>query len=115
MNVLIAAHDDLTAVVQKVAEGEREQLSPHERLRSNGLLFGAYVQFDFAYHQYLAGQLGGNVWKRIEHEIPLFLSVPGFAAWWEQDKPRFSLEFVQFVELERAAFLPPATIPTLGR
>ena len=35
--------------------GDREVLEPHERLRFNAFYFGVYNEYDFAYHQHVAG------------------------------------------------------------
>ena len=114
VNNLIAAHGDLAALVQKGMTDGRNELTPDQQLRFSSFFYSAYSMFDFAYNQYITGQLEEHVWKRLDFEIPLFLSLPGTPAWWAQDKPRFSAEFVQYVDRRLAAFVPPATIPTVG-
>ena len=65
-NFLIATHDGLASLLQKaLSAGNREVLEPHERLRFNAFFFGFYNEYDFAYHQHLAGQLEADVWDRM--------------------------------------------------
>ena len=78
-------------------------------------MYSVYSQIDMAYHQHRAGQLEEHAWKRWDHEIPIFLSFPGLASWWAQDKLRFSPEFVRYVDHRLATAEPPKIVPTIGR
>ncbi len=111
---LTATDSELAAIIRKgVQSEEADSLTPQERHRFNSYLTGFYVQVDFAYHQHLAGQLAENVWNRMAQEIPLYFHAPGMARWWAQDKPRFSPEFVDFVDRQVATTEAPEIFPTL--
>ena len=115
-NFLMASHDDLAAIIQDVVmNGDLDRLEPHAQMRFSSFMIGIYGQVDFAYHQYLGGQLDESVWKRWDYELPVFLSQPGLAEWWTRDKPRFSAEFAAYVDQQLAEFVPASTMPTMGR
>ncbi len=115
-NFLWAAHDDLAAIMHDgvMNAGAYERFDPHTQTRFSTCLIGMYCQVDFAYHQYVAGQLDESVWKRWDFEIPLFFLQPGMVAWWARDKSRFSPEFAQYVDRRLAAFEMPPMLPTMG-
>ncbi len=114
-NFLIASHDDFAAIMQTTGDGDAfARLAPHQQLRLNAFMVGFLLQIDFAYQQYLGGQLEKTAWKRMEDDIPIFLNIPGLARWWEKDKQRFTPAFVDFVERKLAASEPPEDFPTLG-
>lgn len=115
-NYLLAANDDLAAFGQSTVEpGGFERLDPHQQMRFSALMVGFYLQIDFAYHQYLNGQLEEKIWQRMEDDIPKFLIHPGQAEWWSRDKNRFTPEFTAFVDSLLAEYEPPETLPTMGR
>ncbi len=73
-------------IVQKsIVDNSLESMAPHEQFRFNSFMLGIYTKVDYAYHQYLDGQLDERYWKRWDYEIPLFLKTPGMAAWTVQD------------------------------
>ena len=112
---LLATDEDLARIVRVGwLDDAEDSLSPGEWHRCSSYLVGFYVQVDFAYHQHLAGRLDESVWNRMADEIPLFFT-RGMKRWWEQDKPRFSPEFVAFVEEKIANESPREIVPTLVR
>jgi len=112
-NFLLASDSELSEILQN-GQYDRDSLNEYEQFRFNTFLIGAYMQYDFAYLQFLGGQLEPETWKRMEFEIVLYVSIPGGAAWWEQDKSRLSTQFVEFIDAKRANFELPTSIPTLG-
>ncbi len=115
-NFLFATHEDLAAIIQAgVVDNALEGMTPQDQFRFSSFMLGIYTQVDYAYHQYLDGQLDERYWRRWEQEIPLFLGSSGLAAWWARDKSRFSAEFVEYVDRRVAEFTPPPTLPTMGR
>ena len=110
-NLLAAVHGDLAAIMNTGVFSE-DDLTPKERHRFNCYLIAFYVQVDFAYQQFLAGQLDESVWNRMESEF-VFFHLPGITQWWAQDKQRFSPEFVDTVDRYLAAGPAPVTMPTM--
>ncbi len=113
-NLMISTNGELAEILQRSIAGGPDPLRPEEQLRFNTFWLGAYSQFDYAYTRYREGDLDADVWKRIEYEISVFLGLPGVAAWWSQDKRRFSDAFVQFVDRAVAETRTPSVIPTIG-
>jgi len=112
-NLLLASDSELSAIMQKGLY-DRDSLTEYEQFRFNTFLIGVYMQYDFAYYQFLGGQLEPKTWIRMELEIVLYLSMPGGAVWWAQDKSRLSPEFVEFIDAKLTDFELPTIIPTLG-
>ena len=110
---LIAADNGLAQVIQRGLY-DPGSLEDYEKLRLNSALLGFYVQYDFAYRQFLKGELDATTWERMEFEMIVFLKMPGGADWWAQDKKRLSPPFVKFIEERLAKFEIPETLPTLG-
>ncbi len=112
-NLHVATHGDLAGIILSgvMADGD-DPLTPKERHRFNLYMVSFYVQVDFAYHQYRAGQLAESVWKRMVGEMEYF-HLPGLARWWSEDKTRFSPEFVDFVDRQIATSSPPAVVPSI--
>jgi hypothetical protein len=86
-------------------------LTGDEQFQYGMLAFSILNRYDFAYHQYLDGELDEKHWGKIDYELPLFMSLPGMQAWWANDKVRFSKEFVSYVEKRVAEFVLPQEIP----
>ncbi len=114
VNFLLAGNAELSRIVQDGVFNHSD-LTEYEQFRFNTLFFAAYSQFDFAYRRYQAGKLDATSWQKMEYEIPLYLHLPGARTWWEQDKTRFTKEFVSFVDRSIAQFEPPEVIPTMGK
>ena len=113
-NFLFGVSDDLAQIMQSnFSEDAWNQLPPHRQTRFYLMMVGFYVHVDYAYHQYLAGQLDEHIWKRMEVEIPVALSLPGCAKWWALDKERFSPAFVEFVDHKLAT--TPTPVPGSGQ
>jgi len=110
---LMASDNDLAKILQKGLY-DPDALEDYEQLKMNSLFLGGYVQYDFAYRQYIKGQLEPDTWERMEFEMLLFIQMPGGAKWWEQDKSRLSPQFVTFIEDKLSKFQMPGTIPTVG-
>ncbi len=110
---LIASDNGLADILQKGVY-EPDSLAPVEQFRFNSTYLGLYLQCDFAYRQFLRGRMEREEWERKEHEIVVFASMPGGAAWWEKDKSRFSPQFVEYLDNKLANFELPTTIPTIG-
>ena len=106
-NFLLASSTELAALHRKGCL-DPDALSDDERLQFNTFYFAYYNQFDLAYHQYKQGQLDEVMWKKMEYEMPIYLSLPGLRRWWESDKVRMSAEFVAYLE-DRVANLDPAS------
>ena len=115
-NYLFATHKELAELFQGCMEkGGFSRSGPVDQARMSTYMIGFYLQNDFAYHQFLNGQLEEKMWKRMEKDIPMFLSIPGMVEWWNRDKERFTPEFVAFVDQLLITFEPPAQFPTMGR
>ncbi len=114
-NYLLSTHKELVELFQDAGEDRGfSSASAVDQVRMSTFMVGFYLQNDFAYHQFLNGQLEESMWRRMEKDIPVYLSVPGLAEWWSRDKSRFTPEFAAFVDRLRASFEPPARIPTRG-
>lgn len=114
VNTLLAGNSDLAEIIQRGFSG-RDALSADEELRFNTFWLAIYKQNDYSYHQYMAGQIDLVSWETLEREIPFVLGQPGTSEWWNQDKQRFSQEFVEHVDqiLEERKFV--GEMPTLGK
>jgi len=106
-NFYIANNTEL-AKLMSTAGQDYEQLDPHQQFQFKAYCFAFYNQFDFAFHQFRSGRLEEKFWRRMESEIPATFALPGVAAWWEQDKVRYTPEFVEFVESQIKEFKPPS-------
>jgi hypothetical protein len=113
VNVLLADNAELAHLTQK-GWFDYKGLSADEQWRFGCLVFSVVNQYDFAYHQYMDGQLEETFWKRIDYELPLFLALPGGRDWWEKDKSRFSTTFVKYLDTRIAEFEMPDVLPTLA-
>jgi hypothetical protein len=113
VNVLMADNAELAHITQ---EGflDYNGLSVDEQWRFGCLVFFVLNQYDFAYHQFVGGQLEETFWKRMDYELPLFLGLPGGREWWEKDKPRLSKEFAEYLDTRIAEFPRPDVLPTFG-
>ncbi len=114
-NLMLSTHEDLATILQMGMLGGREALEPSAQLRLNTWLMGLWSQVEFAYFQYQAAQLDERIWNRMEYEIETFLSLPGLSQWWDQDKERFSPDFIELVDRKLAAAHPPEIRPTVGQ
>ncbi len=115
-NLLLAGNEGLAALLQTATvDGGREALEPHSQLRFNVWLVGFWGQVELAYFQFLDAQLDERIWNRMEYEIENFMTLPGVATWWADDKFRFSPDFVEFVDRKLATAKRPARMPTMGR
>ena len=99
---------------------DRDALTSVDQMRFNLFFFSYYNQVDFAYERYLAGELDENSWRKIDHEIGLFIGLPGLKQWWAQDKIRFSEAFVEHVEdrlanLDENLVAPSVPIQSQGK
>ena len=114
-NYLMATEGELAEIVTKGIY-DRDQLSEVELFRFNTFFFGYYNHFDFAYHQFKAGQMEALMWRKMEYEIPLFLSgLPGMRHWWEADMQRFSDEFVKYIDQLLERMPAQSSLPTAPR
>jgi hypothetical protein len=113
-HLLIASDNGLAQIIQ-IGINNPESLKDYEQLKFNSSFLALYVQYDFAYRQFLRGELEPATWTRMEFEILVFLRMPGGAAWWKQDKARMSPEFVKFIDDHLDKFELPDTLPTIGR
>ena len=114
-NYLLATHPDLTSIARTSMDADAfARLPGNQQMQFNAFMVGFFLQNDFAYHQYLNHQLEPKMWRRMEDDIPTFLTIPGQAKWWNQDKQRFTPEFVAFVDRKLAAYEPPDVLPTMG-
>ena len=114
LNAQIANNAELAKIVQ-AGLLDYNQLSEDDQFRFGTLFFSIFNQYDFAYHQFLTDQLEGKFWKKMDYEMPLFLSLDGGHAWWDKDKSRFSSDFVAYMDARIADFVMPDVVPTLGR
>ena len=103
-NYLLASSSELGDIV-RTGMFDRDGLSESDRFRFNVFFYAAFNRYDFAYHQYKSGRLDEKFWEKIDFEIPIWLKLPGPAAWWTQDKSRLSREFVSYVDGRVGAFL----------
>jgi hypothetical protein len=110
---LLSSDADLATLFHK-GSMDRSLLTDVERLRFNTYLYGYYNQADFAYEQSLEGQVASTTWARIERDLPIWISLPGVRAWWDEDKTRLSDGFVAFLEKKVEEMEALENIPTLG-
>ncbi|MGR8947693.1 MAG: hypothetical protein ACU84Q_06570 [Gammaproteobacteria bacterium] len=123
---LVSAVSDATHMVSLDAElakivgrgiYDRESLTSEEQFRFNTYFFGYVNRVEYAYDQYKSKGLEEKAWRKLERELPIFLSLPGASAWWRQDKIRFSEEFVQYLDeriAEKGAVDAVPTVPPLS-
>ena len=97
VNYMLAGDAELARIVQD-GVFDHQALNEYDQFRFNALFFALYSQYDFAYRRFKAGKLDPVSWQKMEYEIPLYLHLAGACRWWEQDKPRFTNEFVEFVD-----------------
>ena len=112
----ISENGELAALCRK-GQFNRGALNEDEQMRFNMWLFSTFNQYDFAYHQYLAGELDEKIWKKMEYELPLWIgSLAGVGAWWQQDKVRMSKDFADYVDSKLANSVPlsPHSLPTVN-
>ena len=102
-NFFIATNPELSKLLTTAVHGF-EDLPEHEQFQFKAYCFAFYNQFDFAFHQYRTGRLEEKFWLRMENEIPSTLLLPGVTAWWEQDKVRYTPEFVEYAEARMREF-----------
>ena len=102
-NFYIANNPELSKLLATAVHGF-EELEPHEQFQFKAYCFAFYNQFDFAFHQFKNGRLEEKFWARMENEIPSTLLLPGVSAWWEQDKVRYTPEFVEYAEARMKEF-----------
>ena len=95
-NALIASTPDLAKIVQ-TGMGDFNALTEDEQFRFGFMFFSFFNKYDFAYHQFLDGQLDEKHWAKMHIELPLFVSLPGSKTWWDRDKLRLSKECVAYV------------------
>lgn len=113
-NFLISADGELAEILHKGCY-KPESLTGTERLRFNTWFFAYYNHFDFAYHQYIAGQLDEVMWQKMAFEMPLYVSsLPGVTEWWSKDKARMSKEFVAYMDERMANIDPSSSLPTIN-
>ena len=93
----------------------RNTLTPTERLQFNTYCYGYYNQIDFIFEQYSNGQVSERTWRKIEKELPVWVSFPGGREWWSEDKQRFSPEFIAFLDRKVAEFDAPSVLPTIPK
>ena len=111
----ISEDGELAALMRKGCSS-RGSLNEDEQLRFNMWLFSTYNQYDFAYHQYRAGELDEEIWRKMEFELPLWINnLPGVGEWWQQDKVRMSKDFVDYVDYKLANSAPVSShsLPTI--
>ena len=110
----IANNPELTETIRK-GMINFESLSPTEQTQFSLIFYSIYNQWDFAYHQYLSGLLDKTFFDKLDHEIPLYTTLPGTAQWWENDKDRMSKEFREYVDKRMANHKGSSgRLPTLG-
>lgn len=113
-NFMIAGDSEFAEIMHKGSLWP-ESLSDVERLRFNAWFYSYYNHLDFAYQQYLAGQLESSMWNNMAKDIPLFLAnLPGATEWWSKDKVRFSREFVDYVDNRMSEAKKPNSMPTIS-
>ena len=110
-NAMVAADDDLANIIMSGLFNYGE-LPPAQQLRFGAYMFALFANYDFAYHQYLAGKIEPVFWANMEYEMPVFINLPGAREWWDRDKVRFSEAFAKFMD-ERMTELPAEPVPTV--
>ncbi|MGR8946696.1 MAG: hypothetical protein ACU84Q_01525 [Gammaproteobacteria bacterium] len=114
-NYMFANNGELAAIAMKGCY-EPESMSDEERFRFSTWFFSYYNQFDFAYHQYLNGQIDEAMWEKMAYEMPLYVSsLPGVNEWWARDKKRLSKEFVAYMEQQMSRLEPSPVTPTISK
>jgi len=111
---ILATDEGLADIFQRGCF-DRASLTESEQLRFNTYVYGYYNQIDYLYDQYVAGWVAEKTWQKIERELPIWLSLPGVREWWDQDKTRFSDEFVRFLDEKLVNFDNPKYVPTIGK
>ena len=114
-NYMFANNGELASIAMKGCY-EPDSMTDEERFRFSTWFFSYYNHFDFAYHQYLNGQLDEAMWEKMAYEMPLYVSsLPGVKEWWSRDNKRFSNEFVTYMEEQMARIEPSLSTPTISR
>jgi len=110
---LISSDGELAAIMRRGGYN-RSSLTDDEQLRYNMWLFSLFNQYDFAFHQFRAGELDENIWGKLEYEVPQWISsLPGVREWWDQDKIRMSKDFVDYIEKKVSDSAGSQSLPTM--
>ena len=111
---LLSTNPELADIFQR-GIFDRDALSPAEQLQFNAYIYGYYNQVDFIFEQFSKGHVLESTWRKIEKELPVWISLPGVQTWWSEDKQRFSPEFARFMDRRIREFDAPAVVPTIGK
>ena len=114
-NYLISSDTELASIMRKGLM-DRSSLDEEEEIRFNTWLISSFKQFDFAYHQFVSGELDKQFWETMDYELPIWVaSLPGIAEWWDQDKQRLTPGFVEYIEKRAAEVKPSQIVPTVPK
>jgi hypothetical protein len=112
-NALIASDAELSRIV-RTGMLDYDTLPEDEKFRFAIIFFSFLNKYDFSYHEYKAGRIEEVIWGKIKYDITVFMKLPGAHSWWQNDKERFSREFISYVDGLVAESQAPAFIPSLG-
>ena len=113
MSFYLCKNGEAASIYRRCAN-DPAAVDPDELFRFNAINVAYYTQCDFAYRHHLRGQFDPDTWERMAYVVTLFASTPGGLEWWEQDKLRFSTQFIEFLEEKTKTFEMPSVLPTVG-
>lgn len=96
-NSLIASDPELAAIRLK-SSSNPEELSPEERTRINSYFMSLIRHGDMAYFQYERGAIDQQRLDSVLTILSLVLSNPVGRIRWENAKPNFSKDYVQYLD-----------------
>jgi hypothetical protein len=77
---------------------DRSKLELGEALRFHNYWVSAFVLNQEAYLHARNSNIPPGLWHFLEMQMFEYLSAPGFAAWWQENRHWFSSEYVAYIE-----------------
>ncbi len=77
---------------------DRSKLDLGEALRFHNYWISLFVNNQESYFHAKSSNIPPELWHLFETHTFAFLRAPGLAAWWQENKYRFSSEFVAYIE-----------------
>jgi hypothetical protein len=77
---------------------DRSKLELGEALRFHNYWISLFVNHQEGFFNAKSCDIPPELWHLFETHVFAFLRAPGLATWWEENKYRFSSEFVAYLE-----------------
>lgn len=96
LNRTIVEHADVARIMERGLK-DLSALSPEEQRRFHNYNSARFRHYDNLFYQYRAGMLEKSQWTGFHNLLAFHLMHPGIAAWWKDNTPYYSSEFVAHV------------------